>query len=527
MQDSTSLHQYLEQSASRRSEQTAVEEPEGATITYRELDALSDRLRDRLRHMGVGSGDRVGIYLRKSIDAVAAIFGILKAGAAYVPVDPGAPAARNAYIHNDCSVKAVVIEARYAEDYATEIRQIGQVPPMLIVDEAGGGEPLRTLLEREAERDPASVSQTAHTALDDLAYILYTSGSTGKPKGVMLSHRNAVTFVDWCSEVFEPQAEDRFSSHAPFHFDLSILDLYVSIKHAATLNLIGEEIGKDPARLAQLIAEKRISIWYSAPSILGLLVQFGKLERYDYSALRIVLFAGEVFPIKHLRALKSLWPHPRYFNLYGPTETNVCTYYEIPATIPEERTQPYPIGKVCSHLRGRVVDEAGRDVALGQEGELCISGAGVMQGYWNLPDRTANAFLADQAGGERWYKTGDIVIEDGEEGAGDYLFLGRRDRMVKKRGYRVELGEIEACLYRHPAVRDAAVIALQDEEAGVRIKAFLGCGEGTSPSIIELKRFCAENLPLYMVPDLFSIRQQLPKTSTAKVDYQSLQAEEP
>jgi acyl-coenzyme A synthetase/AMP-(fatty) acid ligase len=245
------------------------------------------------------------------------------------------------------------------------------------------------------------------------------------------------------------------------------------------------------------------------------------MERFDYGALRRVFFAGEVFPIKHLRALKALWPAPRYFNLYGPTETNVCTYYEVPAAIAEERTQPYPIGKVCSNLCGRVVDEAGQDVGRGEEGELVIRGPNVMQGYWNLPDRTANAFLVD-AEGERWYKTGDIVAEDA---AGDYLFLGRRDRMVKKRGYRVELGEIEACLYRHPAILDAGVIALQDEEAGVRIKAFLACEEGTKPSLIELKRFCAENLPLYMVPDLFAILPALPKTSTAKVDYQRLSNE--
>ena len=137
----------------------------------------------------------------------------------------------------------------------------------------------------------------------DLAYILYTSGSTGKPKGVMLSHENAVSFVDWCSESFEPTAADRFSSHAPFHFDLSILDIHVCLKHGATLVLIGEDIGKDAPRLAQLIADERISIWYSAPSILALLAQFGNLATHDYSALRQVLFAGEVFPVKHLRTL--------------------------------------------------------------------------------------------------------------------------------------------------------------------------------------------------------------------------------
>ena len=332
------------------------------------------------------------------------------------------------------------------------------------------------------------------------------------------SQRNALSFVEWCSAAFEPRPDDRFSSHAPFHFDLSILDIYVAIGHGATLVLVGAEVGKDPARLAPLIAEERITVWYSAPSILSLLAQYGDLAARDCSALRTILFAGEVFPVKHLRALRGLLPKPAYYNLYGPTETNVCTYQRIPDEIPAERTQPYPIGAVCSHLRAMVVDEQGGEVARGCEGELCISGPGVMQGYWNLPEQTARAFLVDAAG-VRWYRTGDVVTEDA---AGAYTYLGRRDRMVKRRGYRVELGEIEACLYRHPDVVEAATIALADEDAGVRIKAFVACREGKRPSLIELKRFCSTHLPLYMVPDLFSFPAALPKTSTDKTDYQKL-----
>jgi amino acid adenylation domain-containing protein len=514
------VHTLLDRAAARRPHHPAVEDEDGGTITYLDLATLSDRVRDRLHNLGVRQGDRVGIYLRKSIDAVAAIFGTLKAGAAYVPVDPGAPAARNAYILSDCSVKVVVVERSFEERLRAEFANGGGTPPLfLALDGIGGGRPLSQALDDQHATDPAPVAEPATVSPDDLAYILYTSGSTGKPKGVMLSHRNAVIFINWCSEVFAPQESDRFSSHAPFHFDLSILDLYVPLKHGATLVLIGADTGKDPIRLAALIADKRITSWYSTPSILSFLAQFGRLPQHDYSALRTVLFAGEVFPVKHLRALKALIPRPRYFNLYGPTETNVCTYYEIPAHIPEARTQPYPIGKVCSHLEAIMVDEQGQLTPAGQEGELCISGAGVMQGYWNLPERTARAFLMDGAG-RSWYKTGDIVVEDVQEG---YVYLGRRDRMVKKRGYRVELGEIEAGLYRHPAVKEAAVVALADEENGVRVKAILCCKEPDNrPSLIELKRFCAENLPTYMIPDLFAFRESLPKTSTDKIDYQKL-----
>jgi len=513
------IHELLDRSAQTHPQRIAVEEDEGAAITYENLAALSNQLRDRLYHLGVRPRDRVGIYLRKSIDAVAAIFGVLKAGAAYVPVDPGAPAARNAYILKDCSVKVVVLEKGFEDRLRNEFGRADETPPFLPLEGAGSGLPLRQTLDRLQEQDQAPVAETAILSLDDLAYILYTSGSTGKPKGVMLSHRNAVSFIDWCSEVFEPHENDRFSSHAPFHFDLSILDLFVPLKHGATLVLIGSEVGKDPVRLGALISEKRITSWYSTPSILSLLAQYGKLPEHNYSALRTVLFAGEVFPIKHLRGLKTLLSTPRYFNLYGPTETNVCTYYEIPDHIEDERVQPYPIGKVCSHLQGIVVDERGQEVPIGQEGELCINGSGVMQGYWNLPERTAQGFLIDTSG-LRWYKTGDIVVQDAD---GNYVYVGRRDRMVKKRGYRVELGEIEAGLYRHPAIKEAAVVALSDDENGVRVKAFLSCKDAENrPSLIELKRFCAENLPIYMVPDLFAFREFLPKTSTDKIDYQKL-----
>jgi amino acid adenylation domain-containing protein len=452
---------------------------------------------------------------------VAAIFGILKTGAAYVPVDPNAPASRNAYILSDCSVRVVVVEESFEARLRAELGDNGHSPHFLLLEGTGGGRPLRQTLDRLQAEDPAPHTETAIVAPDGLAYILYTSGSTGKPKGVMLSHRNAISYVDWCSEVFVPDENERFSSHAPFHFDLSILDLYVPIKHGATLVLIGADIGKDPVRLAALISQKRITSWYSTPSILSLLAQYGKLQQHDYAALRTVLFAGEVFPIKHLRALKALLPQPRYFNLYGPTETNVCTFLEIPSHIPPERTQPYPIGEVCSHLHAIVVDEQGQEVPAGQEGELCISGPGVMQGYWNLPERTARAFLIDPAG-RRWYKTGDIVVQD-SNAAENYIYLGRRDRMVKKRGYRVELGEIESALYRHPAIKEAAVVAVSDEEDGVRVKAFLSCKDAERrPSLIELKRFCAENLPIYMVPDVFVFWEFLPKTSTDKIDYQML-----
>ena len=513
------LHQAFIDAAVRHPDRPAVVEPGKGAISYAELDRLSDRLRDRLVALGVQPGDRVGLYLRKSIDSVAGIYGALKAGAAYVPVDPGAPPARDAYILGDCAVRVAIVEQRFVDGLQASWNEAVARPRLIVLPEAGGGLGLGEALDEADRIAAAPVAETAVPGPEALAYILYTSGSTGKPKGVMLSHQNAVSFVDWCTSVFEPVAEDRFSSHAPFHFDLSILDLHVSLKHGAAVVLIPEEPGKDPQYLTRLMADEKITIWYSAPSILSLMAQFGNLAEQDTSALRIVLFAGEVFPVKHLRRLCELLPAPRYFNLYGPTETNVCNYHEVVPPVPAERTVPYPIGRVCENLRGRVLDEDGGEVAKGSPGELCITGPNVMQGYWHLPERTAQGFFVDPDG-TRWYRTGDIVEEAGD---GVFTYRGRRDRMVKRRGYRVELGEIEAGLYQHPSVKEVAVVALPDEEAGVRIAAFLSCKEGKPPGLIAMKRYCSEKLPLYMIPDSIKwLDEGLPKTSTDKTDYQRL-----
>ena len=512
------LHHLLDDTANRFPEKVAIEGPANGSITYRELRTISDRLRDRLVYLGVRPGDRVGVYLRKSIDAVTSFFGILKSGAVYVPVDPSAPASRNAYILHDCSVSVLIMEKRFEKDWRAESGKLGARPELLLLDEVSGGESLREALNREQNETPAPITETVSPHPNDLAYILYTSGSTGKPKGVMLSHGHALSFIDWCSTVFSPDERDSFSSHAPFHFDLSILDIYVPIRHGATLVLISEEAGKDPFSLTRTIADKRITIWYSTPSILSLMAQYGRMDEYDYSSLRAVLFAGEVFPVRHLRALRALLPGPKFFNLYGPTETNVVTFYLIPDEIPEDRTQPYPIGKACSHAKIRIVDDNGNTVPIEEAGELWVSGPAVMRGYWNLPEQTAHTIVKDPSGIE-WYRTGDVVIEETD---GNLTFLGRRDRMVKRHGYRIELGEIEAALYKHPSIKEAAVIALPDMESGVRMKAFICSPDKEPPSIIDMKKYCAENLPSYMVPDLFSLQTALPRTSTDKIDYQKL-----
>jgi amino acid adenylation domain-containing protein len=517
------LIRLLDEAASRRPDHPAVEDERGGCLSYADLLRGADRVATRLARWGAGRGDRVGLWLPKGLEAVTAVHGILRAGAAYVPVDPTGPATRAAGILATAGVKVVVVAAGLAPDLRAAWPGGGPIPRLIITGEPiAATDPIApgdaSWAEVIADDAPSPLASTL--AEDDLAFILFTSGSTGQPKGVMLSHSNALNFLDWCQDTLGPWADDdRFTSHAPFHFDLSVFDLFASCRNAATLVLIGEGLGKDPCRLGDFLAERRISVWYSAPSILALLAEHGGVNRPGYVAPRLVLFAGEVFPIGSLRRLRSEWPEARMWNLYGPTETNVCTAYPIPSTVPDDRDAPYPIGRVCPPLRARVVDADNQETPPGSVGELVISGPGVMRGYFGQPELTDAAFLSD-ADGTRWYRTGDLVRDDG---TGCFEFHGRRDRMVKRRGYRIELGEIESTFYRHEGVDRAGVVA-RSEEVGVSIAAFVALKPGQKKSIIAMKRHCTMYLPHYMVPDTITFVDGLPVTSTDKVDYQRLKS---
>jgi acyl-coenzyme A synthetase/AMP-(fatty) acid ligase len=263
---------------------------------------------------------------------------------------------------------------------------------------------------------------------------------------------------------------------------------------------------------------ERISIWYSVPSVLTMLVTYGNLRGFDLSALRAIIFAGEVFPAKHLSGLMAELPGARYLNWYGPTETNVCTWYEVPPGS-AALTAPVPIGQPCANTDAFAVTDEGRRVSEpGEEGELYVRGSALMRGYWGDPEKThrmlvQNPFQA--AYDEPAYRTGDLVKLDEE---GNYVFLGRRDGMVKTRGYRVELGEVESALYGHPAIREAVVLPVPDELLGSRLRAVISANGPGGLTREEVLDHCRRRLPGYMVPDVVEFRKALPRTSTGKID---------
>lgn len=513
------VHHLLRTSAEAHPDGPAVVDRD-RSITYADLEAQANRLGHLLVDLGVARGDRVGVYLDKSLESVVGIYGALKAGAAYVPFDPRAPVGRLAYIAENCGMRVLLSGREKARAWAELLGRGAPIQTIVTLNDSEAEAPEGTqVLGTRAFEDRADSPPMVWAIDRDLAYILYTSGSTGQPKGVMLSHRNALTFVDWTVELLRILPEDRLSSHAPFHFDLSVFDLFGAAAGGASVSLVPAEAVALPAEAARWIDRESISVWYSVPSALSMLLLHGGLKEGDLASLRAVVFAGEVFPTKYLRELMKLLPHAEFHNWYGPTETNVCTAYRVPP-LPEDMTEPISIGSAISNMEVFVVTEEGRRVERGEVGELFVRGAGVMQGYWGDPERTARSLVPNPLGGElrdSVYRTGDLVAEQDD---GNYQFLGRRDAQIKSRGYRIELGEIETALYAHPSVAECAVTAVPDDVITNRIVAYVVTRDEVGRT--ELIRFCEERIPRYMIPEVFEFREALPKTSTGKVDRQSL-----
>ncbi len=510
------LQQLLSKSAARFPEKPAVW-ARNRSITYRELDERSNQLAHLLQQSGVRKGDRVGLFFPKCVESIISMFAVVKAGGVYVPLDPQAPVDRVGYIIGNCGIKVLITQDERRRSLDAAMRE--SLEKCIVVDEAkhsGNGTgviPWSALSEYPASHPPVvTLTET------DLAYILYTSGSTGRPKGVMISHQNALTFIEWCADKFQITNEDRLSNHAPLHFDLSVFDVYNAIEAGATVYLVTEEIALFPTTLAKFIETQQISVWYSVPSALVLLLLHADLKADKLSQLRTILFAGEVFPMKYLKQLADLLPAVDLENLYGPTETNVCTYYKVD----RERLasmDKLPIGIACENTEVFAVNDKDEIVTQsGESGELYVRGPGVTCGYWGDVEKTKKMVVPNRFQPnfeEKMYRTGDLVTlaEDG-----NYYFVGRRDSMIKSRGYRIELGEIESALLSHPAVREAAAIAVPDEVVGNRIKAIVAVHASEKAHAAELQQHCGTRIPKYMIPEFIEFRESLPKTSTGKVD---------
>jgi len=438
----------------------AIVEPGRGFVSYADLDQLADDVARRWRALGLQPGSRIGLYLRRSTDAVAAMLGTLGCGAAYVPVDPRAPAERIAETHIDCDVSATLVEEGFEVPYRDALARLGATRIAVFpVGPVGLG---RSIGQWALDDQPsAALPLESETLRPDLACILYTSGTTGRPKGWMMSRDAIDAHVGWCHDLLRPTRQDVFANHAQFSFGMSLFDIYSSLRCGAPLVLVPEEVRQHAPRIAELLSRERVTIWFSGPAILSMLATVEDLDASQLSALRVVAFAGEVFPSGRLNALRQRLSHPRYFNFYGSTETNVALYHEL--TPGDTLSEPPPIGRPCGHYEARAVSPAGRVTDVGETGELQLRGGDLATGYWDQPALTEEKRAAADDGGGPWYRTGDLVIQLAE---GAYRYAGRIGRMLKIRGYRVEPGDsLEVALKKLNAGLQALGARAEEAEA--------------------------------------------------------------
>jgi amino acid adenylation domain-containing protein len=449
------------------------------------------------------------------------MYGIMKAGAAYVPLDPSAPVARLEFVIRDCGIKILLTQPnkrdviRQLEEKNTGLECVIGLP-----QESGLG--LCTFEWEWAISQSEMNAPAVHIMEDDLAYIMYTSGSTGTPKGIMHTHASGLSYARLSADLYGVRHTDRLSNHSPLHFDMSTFDYFSGPLVGATTVIIPEAYTKLPASLSKLIQDERLTIWYSVPFALIQLLLRGALESRNMESLRWVLFGGEPFPPKHLRSLMDKLPQARFSNVYGPAEVNQCTYYHIPS-IKDDNNEAVPIGVIWENSEGLVIDNQDREVGTGEIGELVVRTPTMMRGYWGRPDLNAKAFYRRTVYGDYedvFYRTGDLVQRHQD---GNLRFVGRKDRQIKTRGYRVELDEVENALAGHPLVEETAVYAVPDGEGSLRIESAVLFKPGSICTETELKQYLNTLLPWYAVPGIIRAVTEFPRTTSGKIDRRYLQ----
>jgi amino acid adenylation domain-containing protein len=492
--EAQTVHGLFERHAKRNPDAEAVRS-DGRSLAYGELDRRANQLARRLRAIGVHSGSLVGLCMNRSVELVVAMLAVLKAGAAYVPLDPSFPQDRIDFMVEDAGLAAIVTELEMAD------RLTHQDIPRVLLDAD---------VEHIAALDGAALGFTATGT--DLAYVIYTSGSTGKPKGVQVEHRSLVNFLRSMHREPGVGRTDRFVAVTTVSFDIAGLEIHGPLSAGGTVVLASRETALDGQALAELLEASHATILQATPATWRLLLDTGWTGRKGLK----MLCGGEALPPELAERLLAL--DGELWNLYGPTETTVWSSVQRV----REATHPIPIGRPIADTALLVLEPSGQLAPVGVPGELCIGGAGVARGYLNRPELTAAKFTSLRVGGshsERVYRTGDLARIRAD---GKLEFIGRRDHQVKVRGFRIELGEIEATIASHPSVRQAVVITRDRPDGDRRLLAYVVLETATGATSTELRGFLHGLLPEYMIPSAFVALDRVPLTPNGKVDRAAL-----
>ncbi len=512
------LSQIVDASADRFAEREAFRF-KTESLSYETLAIRSTKLARVLIEQGVNRWDRVGIYLNKGLELPVAVYGVMKAGAAYVPLDPSTPVSRLKFVIRDCGIRCLITNQKKAaviEKLAAET-DLECVIGANINSESN----LRCLSWDDVfAANDASISEVT-TVASDLAYVMYTSGTTGYPKGIMHTHYSGLSYAQLAAKTYSVSHQDRLGNHSPLHFDMSTFDYFSGPLSGATTVIIPEEYTKLPASMSKLIQDEELSIWYSVPFALIQLVQRGSLEQRDLGALRWIMFGGEPFPLKHLRSLMSFVPDARFSNVYGPAEVNQCTYFHFTEGDFNWR-KPVSIGREWKNTEGLIINEDDEPITNGEIGELVIRSATMMKGYWGREELTERSWYyrsTYSSETDKFYRTGDLVqlMDDG-----NYQFIGRKDRQIKVRGHRVELDEIESAILTHDQTSETAVFAVDDNDGSNSIIAAVIPKVDQPLAVADLINYLNGRLPRYAVPAELIVTDSFPRTATGKIDRREL-----
>ncbi len=524
------LHDVLENSVKQFGDKVSIKEELGKTITYIELNNLSNKFAHAFSKLKscIIKNPYIGILSAVHINSIAAVLGCLKIGCAYVPLDESSPEERLKHIVQNLNLDLLVIDPVFYERYKGLLND-SSLKYIVLVD-AWNKE---VFVESskiiyfdsvifESEDNPKDLNQVS----DDLAYILHSSGSTGIPKGIMLTHRNARTFVDWMQKEFYLTDQDIIISRAPFKFDLSIFDVFNALKVGATLVCYNwnhkREIPQRHRDYVCLMEREKVTVLYTTPSTFITLMNEGGLENANLKLTRI-MYAGESFHVAQLRRLKKMLPDTKIANIYGPTETNIITYYWV-SEIPEDMTS-IPLGKVVDDTEIMVVSEdLSRICAVNEVGELWCRGGTVTSGYIGLEDKTKECLVKSpfHTYPSYFWRTGDYGFKDHEN---ILHYRGRKDHMVKIKGHRVEIGEIEAAISGLGAFNEFAVVSTMQGGLENKLFCFFCSYSGFNKNVSSYVEFLRVKLPHYMIPSQFIELEILPKTSSGKIDRNRLAEE--
>ncbi|WP_330460674.1 amino acid adenylation domain-containing protein [Streptomyces sp. NBC_00820] len=497
-----SLPALFRRVAAERPDAAAVRDA-GRTLTYAELDLASDRLAARLAHAGVRPGDLVGLLLERSADVPVGILGVMKAGAAYVPLDPSYPGERLRYMIADAGVTTVVGAAGQAAERGLDA--VAVLPPY----------------DDSAPETP--VPETELTG-EEPAYVIYTSGSTGNPKGCVVGHRQVLALLKAALPLFDVDAEDRWALFHSFSFDVSVWEFWASMAVGATAVTVPLAVAQSAADFLALLVAEKVTVLGQVPSVFRALAMAYEEAGRPELALRYLVFAGEAIDLDVVGGFLGAYPGtaPTAVNMYGPTETTVYATHRALTEADFGGAVASPIGAGLPHLRLEIRDADLRPLPDGETGELLIAGEGVADGYLGRPELTAERFvtLDGPDGPDRYYRTGDLArrLPDGS-----FAYLGRNDQQIKLRGYRIELGEVEAALRGHHHVKDAAVTVITTAAGATFFVACVVLAEGApAKPAAELRAHAQTVLPRYMVPDRYQAVDALPLTGSGKLDRKAL-----